>query len=59
MKIKQVSFDVVVTEDVDGTKLAEKMRLELIERGYKILGYDFKYDATDDYKKYYPNLLSS
>lgn len=59
MRIKQISFDVVVTENVDGVELATKMRLDLAKMGYKIIGFDFNYDATDDYKKIYPNLLNS
>jgi hypothetical protein len=48
-RVVQVSFDVVVDYDCDGTILAENIAEELDNMGYTVIGADFKEDVTEHY----------
>ena len=56
-RVKQVSFDILVDSNVDGTELAKRIERELKSRGFKVLGSGFQYDFTDEYKEYFPKML--
>ena len=58
-KVKQISLDIVVSDSVDGYVLAEKVRSLLEQKGYKVVGAGFNYDATVDYIENYSELLES
>ena len=57
MRVKQISFDVIVGDLCDGCKLAEAIADKLSERGYTVIGAGFQEDITELYKEYYPELL--
>lgn len=50
-RVVQVSFDVVVDWDCDGTILAEKLAEELEGVGYEVVGAGFQADVTETYKQ--------
>ena len=51
-RVVQVSFDIVVGYECDGTELAEKIADELEKRGYRVFGAGFQADVTESYKGY-------
>ena len=56
-KVKQISLDILVDEDVDGNILSEKVEKELEAYGYTILGSMYQDDFTEIYERVYPDLL--
>ena len=56
-KVKQISFDILVDENVDGCDFAEKVADFLEENGYRVLGAGFQDDMTDYYEEHYPKLF--
>ena len=56
-RVVQISLDIVVGRDCDGTVLAYDVTDELNRRGFKVIGADFKEDMTEVYKEHYSNLL--
>ena len=56
-RIKQISFDVIVNENVDGYDLAEEIADFLSKNGYDVLGSSFQEDMTDLYKDVYGYIL--
>lgn len=52
-KVKQISFDILVDENVDGFDLAECVADFLEANGYRILGAGFQEDLTAIYKDEY------
>lgn len=52
-RVKQISFDILVNENVDGCDFAEEVADFLEENGYKVLGAGFQEDMTDVYKNEY------
>ena len=57
-RIKQISLDILVDENVDGENLANKVAGILKEKQLNILGYGFQGDITEVYKECYPNLIN-
>lgn len=51
-RVLQVSFDIVVGHECDGTELAEQVADELERRGYRVFGAGFQADVTEYYKGY-------
>ena len=49
-RVVQVSFDIVVGYECDGTELAEKIAEELDGIGYEVAGSGFQADVTEYYK---------
>ena len=49
-KVKQISFDILVGEDVDGMNLADEVSDFLEANGYRILGAGFQEDVTEFYE---------
>ena len=56
-KVKQISFDVLVNENVDGCDLAEEIADFLEANGYMVLGAGFQEDMTETYKEDCPDLF--
>lgn len=56
-KVKQISLDILVNQDVDGEDLAEEVAKELEQHGFLVLGAGFIDDLTDIYEKSFPALL--
>ena len=56
-KAKQISIDILVDDDIDGTNLAEEIAKMLEERMFIVLGCSFQGDMTETYKKSYPDLM--
>ena len=56
-RVKQISVDILVDENVDGCKLAEQIAKDLENEGHIILGSAFQEDITEAYKKDYLELL--
>lgn len=56
-RVIQISLDIAVDCECDGTELADNVAYELERRGYKILGEGFQDDVTDAYAEYYPELF--
>lgn len=50
-RVIQVSFDVIVDCDCDGTILAENLAEELEDVGYEVVGAGFQADVTESYKQ--------
>ena len=51
-KVKQISFDILVDENVDGCDFAEDVADFLEANGYVVLGAGFQEDMTEVYKEY-------
>ena len=49
-RVVQISFDVVIDNNVDGMKIADKMAEDLETVGYEVLGAGFQADVTEYYK---------
>ena len=49
-RVVQISFDIVVDCDCDGTELAGKIAEELEGVGYEVIGSGFEADVTEYYK---------
>ena len=49
-RVKQISFDILVDEDVDGMNLADEVSDFLEANGYRILGAGFQEDMTEFYE---------
>ena len=49
-RVKQISFDILVDEDVDGMNLADEVSDFLEANGYRILGVGFQEDVTEFYE---------
>lgn len=52
-RVKQISFDIIVDDDVDGMNLADEVADFLEANGYRILGAGFQEDLTEVYKVEY------
>ena len=52
-RVKQIAFDILVDENVDGMELADKIAEFLDANGYHVLGAGFQEDMTDLYKNGY------
>lgn len=52
-RVKQISFDILVDENVDGCDFAEEVADFLEANGYKVLGAGFQEDMTDVYENEY------
>lgn len=52
-RVKQISLDILVDENVDGCELAEMIADFLEKNRYTILGAGFQEDMTDVYKNEY------
>lgn len=50
-RVKQISFDILVDEGVDGMNLADEVSDFLAANGYRILGAGFEGDITEFYKE--------
>lgn len=57
-RVLQISLDILVGPDCNGTKLAETVEQELNHRGFNVLGASFQEDMTETYIEYYPELLT-
>ena len=55
-RIKQISLDILVYNDVDGCELAEEIADFLEENGYGVIGAGFQEDMTDKYRGVLLNL---
>ena len=49
-RVKQISFDILVDEGVDGMNLADEVSDFLETNGYRILGAGFQEDMTEFYE---------
>ena len=49
-RVKQISFDILVDEGVDGMNLADEVSDFLEANGYRILGDGFQEDMTEFYE---------
>ena len=49
-RVKQISFDILVDEGVDGMNLADEVSDFLEANGYRILGAGFQEDVTEFYE---------
>ena len=49
-RVVQISLDIVVGYECDGTELAEEVADELERRGYIVFGAGFQADVTESYK---------
>ena len=49
-RVKQISFDILVDEGVDGMNLADEVADFLEANGYRILGTGFQEDVTEFYE---------
>ena len=49
-RVKQISFDILVDEGVDGMSLADEVSDFLEANGYRILGSGFQEDMTEFYE---------
>lgn len=56
-RVKQISVDIMVDENIDGCELAEQIYKDLESKGYIVLGSAFQEDMTDQYKLYDPELI--
>lgn len=52
-KVKQISLDILVDENVDGCDFAEEVADFLEANGYTVLGAGFQEDMTDIYENEY------
>lgn len=50
-RVVQISLDIIVGYECDGTELAEKVANELEMRGYRVIGAGFQADVTEYYKE--------
>lgn len=58
-RVKQISVDVLVKDDVDG-EVAAKLVAEILEQNmFIVLGSQFQEDLTETYTKSYPDLIKS
>ena len=57
-RVKQISLDILVDDDVDGMNLADEVADILQENQFVILGSGFQEDMTETYIDCYPNLIS-
>lgn len=51
-RVLQISLDIIVGYECDGTELARKVSDELETRGYRVFGAGFQADVTEYYKGY-------
>ena len=56
-RVKQISFDILVNENIDGCNLAEEIADFLETYGYTIIGAGFQEDMTEYYEEHYPDLF--
>ena len=56
--VLQISLDILVGPDCDGTKLAKTVEQELNRRGFNVLGASFVDNMTETYIEQYPELLT-
>lgn len=56
-RVKQISFDVLVNENIDGCDIAEEIADFLEVNGYRVLGADFQDDMTEEYIESNPDLF--
>lgn len=56
-RVKQISFDVLVNENIDGCDLAEEIADFLEANGYRVLGAGFQDDMTEEYIESNPDLF--
>ena len=57
-RVLQISLDILVGSDCEGTKLAETVEQELNRRGFNVLGASFVDNMTETYIEQYPELLT-
>ena len=57
-RVLQISLDIVVGNECDGTELAEEVAEELEMRGFTVLGAGFQDDLTECYEDNYPELFN-
>lgn len=55
-RVKQISIDILVDEDMDGCVLAEQIAKDLEAQGNIVLGTSFQEDLTELYQRDYPNV---
>ena len=58
-RVKQISLDVLVSPEVDGEELAQRIADELEKCGLIVLGAGFQDDLTDVYKEHFPKMLET
>ena len=56
-RVKQISLDILVDDDVDGMNLADEVADYLEERQFVVLGCGFQDDITETYMEHYPKLM--
>lgn len=56
-RVIQISFDMIVGEEVDGTEMAYHVADELNIIGFRVVGAGFQEDMTELYEKQYPELI--
>lgn len=57
-RVLQVSLDILVGPECDGTELAETVEQELNRRGFSVLGASFVDNMTETYMEQYLELLT-
>ena len=58
-RVKQISFDILVDDTIDGMNLADEVADFLEVNGYRILGAGFQEDMTETYEECYPDLIAN
>ena len=56
-RVKQISLDILVDDDVDGMNLADEVADILEERQFVVLGSGFQDDLTEIYEEQYSGLI--
>lgn len=51
-RVKQIVFDIIVDENIDGYKLADEIADFLEDNDYNVLGAGFQEDVTYAYEEY-------
>lgn len=56
-RVKQVSIDILVDDNIDGENLADNVADVLKGKRFVVVGYSFQNDMTETYMEYYPDLI--
>ncbi len=56
-RVIQISFDMIVGEEVDGMEMADYVADELNRIGFRVVGACFQEDMTELYEEQYPELI--
>lgn len=56
-KVKQISLDILVDDNVDGVNLADEVVRMLGNMQFDIVAYVFNEDLTEDYMEYRPDIF--